>query len=333
MGQVLHGNATTTHATRKAIQEAPKEVSNNSLANRYGIHFETVRKWRERDTVEDRPSGLENPGPKTLTKVEEAVCVLFRKTTKLSLNDCLYSLQDEIPQLKRTNLYRVFRNHRISALPKEENEKHETEAFNDYPIGYFQVDIAQVNTEDEHLYMFVAIDGTSKYAYVELHDKSTCEIAGLFLENLIEKVPFTIHTVLTDNGSQFTDPRNSKVYKEETKSDDLKSTKPIKCNAFDAICIKNNIEHRLTLPHHPWTNEQVERMNRTIKEATLEKCYYQTHDKFKEHLQCFVDTYNYSKRLKALRGLTVFDYINKCWQNEPERFKTDPRHMIPVTYK
>ena len=73
MGQVLHGNATTTHAIRKAIQEAPEEVSNNALANRYGIHFETVKKWRERDTVEDRPSGLEKPCPKTLNKVEGSV--------------------------------------------------------------------------------------------------------------------------------------------------------------------------------------------------------------------------------------------------------------------
>ena len=96
MGQVLH-YTTTTHATRKAIQEAPEQVSNNALANRYGVHFETVKKWREQDTVEDRPSGLEKPGSKTLTKVEEAACVLFRTTTKLSLDDCLYSLQDEIP--------------------------------------------------------------------------------------------------------------------------------------------------------------------------------------------------------------------------------------------
>ena len=43
MGQVLHGNATTTHANRKAIQEAPEEVSNNALAKHYGIHFETEK--------------------------------------------------------------------------------------------------------------------------------------------------------------------------------------------------------------------------------------------------------------------------------------------------
>ena len=40
---------------------------------------------------------------------------------------------------------------------------------------------------------------------------------------------------------------------------------------FDMICDPNKIEHRLTKPNHPWTNGQVERMNRTIKEATVKR--------------------------------------------------------------
>ncbi|MBK5927308.1 hypothetical protein CCR87_08190 [Rhodobaculum claviforme] len=40
---------------------------------------------------------------------------------------------------------------------------------------------------------------------------------------------------------------------------------------FDMICEANGIEHRLTKPNHPWTNGQVERMNRTIKEATVKR--------------------------------------------------------------
>jgi hypothetical protein len=38
---------------------------------------------------------------------------------------------------------------------------------------------------------------------------------------------------------------------------------------FDQIYRANGIEHRLTKPNHPWPNGQVERMNRTIKEATV----------------------------------------------------------------
>ncbi len=38
---------------------------------------------------------------------------------------------------------------------------------------------------------------------------------------------------------------------------------------FDRVCDENGIEHRQTKVKHPWTNGLVERMNRTIKEATV----------------------------------------------------------------
>ena len=36
-------------------------------------------------------------------------------------------------------------------------------------------------------------------------------------------------------------------------------------HAFDHACETNGIEHRTTKPAHPWTNGQVERMNRTLR--------------------------------------------------------------------
>ncbi len=57
--------------------------------------------------------------------------------------------------------------------------------FKRYPIGYFHIDIAEVRTEEGKLYLFVAIDRTSKFAYVELHESATKPIAAEFLRNLI----------------------------------------------------------------------------------------------------------------------------------------------------
>lgn len=98
---------------------------------------------------------------------------------------------------------------------------------------------------------------------------------------------------------------------------------------FDMRCRENGIEHRLTKIRHPWTNGQVERMNRTIKEATV-KCYhYDSHKQLDAHLHDFIDAYNYGRRLKTLKGLTPFEYICKIWTIEPERFTLDPTHQMP----
>ena len=64
--------------------------------------------------------------------------------------------------------------------------------------------IAEVRTAEGKLYLYVAIDRTSKFAYAELHKSQTKMIAAEFLRNLIKAVPYKINKVLTDNGIQFT---------------------------------------------------------------------------------------------------------------------------------
>ena len=73
-------------------------------------------------------------------------------------------------------------------------------------------------------------------------------------------------------------------------------------------------------------------MNRTLKEATVKKYYSESHAQLKEHLQNFVNAYNFAKKLKTLKGLTPYEYIIKCWQNEPERFKLNPKHHTMRLY-
>ncbi len=86
------------------------------------------------------------------------------------------------------------------------------------------------------------------------------------------------------------------------------------------LCAHNGIDHRLTKPNHPWTNGQVERMNRTIKEATVKRYHYDDHAQLRSHLDDFVMAYNFAKRLKTLKGLTPYEHICKAWTKEPERF-------------
>jgi transposase InsO family protein len=84
-----------------------------------------------------------------------------------------------------------------------------------------------------------------------------------------------------------------------------------------------------TGPRHPWTNGQVERMNRTLKDATVRRYYYDTHDQLRGHLGDFLRAYNFARRLKTLRGLTPYESICKIWTTEPQRFRLDPLHQMP----
>jgi len=100
-------------------------------------------------------------------------------------------------------------------------------------------------------------------------------------------------------------------------------------HAFDWACDQTKIEHRLTKPRCLSTNGQVERMNRTIKDATVKRYHYVSHDELHHHLQLFVEAYNYDRRLKTLRGRTPYEFICQTWTKEPERFRLDPSHHMP----
>jgi len=317
MGQILHGSATTTAAIRRAIQRSQESL--RSLTQRFGVNQKTVAKWRKRSSPDDLPTGPSNPRSTVLSIEDEAIVVAFRRHTLLPLDDCLYALQATIPHLTRSSLHRCLQRHGISRLPSVDGDKPDKRTFKTYPIGYFHIDIAEVQTAQGKLDLYVAIDRTSKFAFVQSVRKTGRTSASAFLTALIEAVPYKIHTVLTDNGIQFTfPPRYTNG-----------PTARFMTHMFDMRCHENGIEHRLTKVKHRWTNGQVERMNRTIKEATVKRYHYDSHQQFEAHLADFVSAYNFARRLKILKGFTPYEFICKAWTTEPQRFRINPIHQRP----
>jgi hypothetical protein len=256
---------------------------------------------RRGDSVADLPTGPTQAASTVLSIEEEAIVVAFRQHTLLPLDDCLYALQATIPHLTRSSLHRCLQRHGICRLREVEDGKTVRRKFKNYPIGYFHVDIAEVRTAEGRLYLFVAIDRTSKFAFTALHARATTRVAADFLRALIAAVPYKIHTVLTDNGIHFTDPTGQSWSAAEIKRM-LERKELFRAHSFELACAKNDIDHRLTKPKHPWTNGQVERMNRTIKDATVKRFYYETHEQLRSHLTDFVSAYNFATRLRPSRG-------------------------------
>jgi len=134
-------------------------------------------------------TGLKDCKSVVISSEEEAIIVAFRKHTLFPLDDCLYSLQATIPHLSRSSLHRCLQRHGISRLSEIEGNRPDKKKFKAYPIGYFHIDIAEVQTAEGKLYLYVTIDRTSKFAFVQLVTKTGRTSASAFLMNLIELSP------------------------------------------------------------------------------------------------------------------------------------------------
>jgi transposase InsO family protein len=311
MGQILHKRAKTTHAVRAEIQQSKESIA--ALSRKFGVSQNTISKWKRRQSVEDKKMGSHKLRTVLTEKDEEMICA-FRRKTGLPLDDCYISLKDFIPKLTRSNLHRCLKRHGLSVLPKDKPEKKKGK-FSEYEIGFFHIDICEIRTGEGKCYLFVAIDRTSKYAYAEIYKSPTTSNSVTFLRNLINHIPHKIHRILTDNGAQFT----YNMLDERSKPKE-------KIHAFDKVCADHSIIHKTTKFRHPWTNGQVERMNRTIKEATVKKYHYDSESQFKQHLYDFLNVYNFAKKLKSLKFKSPWDFIVDYYKKNATIFTNNPHN-------
>jgi transposase-like protein len=263
--------------------------------------------------------GPTRPRSTTLTEVEEAVVVEFRRRTLLPLDDVLGALRATIPLLTRSALHRCLVRHGISRLPKGEEEATKHGRFAETAIGFVHVDACELRLTEGKRHLFLAIDRVTKFTYVEFHERSNMATGAAFLRSALAAFPYKLRVVLTDNGIAFADaPRNRGGW-----------TARFRGHSFDRVCREHGIEHRLTKPYHPWTNGQAERMHRTVKDATIKAFHYPGLDALEAHVLAFVRAHNFAKHLKALRWRTPFQTICDAWAKDSSPFTINPHHLIP----
>jgi IS30 family transposase len=198
----------------------------------------------------------------------------------------------------RSAIHRSLQRHGISRRPKP--AKPVSGRFEDAPVGFIHIDLKHLPAlEKRKSYAFVAIDRATRYAYIEIHPRRDAATAAAFLKRFQAHFPAKVHTILTDNGSEFTD-------RFAVDMPGKPQDKPSGNHPFDRVCTEAGIEHRLTRPFRPQTNGVVERFNRRIAEAIgRERKRGIAHRKFASHadrdafLNRFVHDYNHT-RLKCL---------------------------------
>lgn len=318
----LHKNATTTPATRAAIRKATG--TEKELAERFGVGRDTVRKWRHRDSTADAshtPHRLQT----TLNAWQEEVVIYLRQQLLLPLDDLLAVVREFIePKMSRSALARLLARRGHSRLPKPEAEPRVVKRFKPYEPGYVHIDVKylpQMADESQRRYVFVAIDRATRWVFISIKTQRTAAAARSFLNALAKAIPFKIRTILTDNGTEFTD----RLFGGRARG-------PSGEHEFDKLCAAMGIEHRLTKPRTPQTNGMVERFNGRI-EQVISSHHFTSGEGLETTLHRFVWLYNEHLPQKALAHIAPIDALRHWQQSHPHLFSRQVRnHPGPDTY-
>ena len=315
MSQV-HAQARTTPRTRAEIKASSAPLV--ELAERYNISRATAAKWKSRETPQDlshRPHKLST----TLTPAQEAIAVELRCMTLLPLDDLVAVVREFInPDVSRSGLDRCLRRHGVANLRELQAQARadagETEVpiktFKDYVPGFLHMDIKylpQMPDEAARRYLFVAIDRATRWVFMHIYADQSESSSVNFLERLHAAAPMKITTLLTDNGSQFTDRFTSK------------KRQPTGLHKFDVRCKALGTEHRLCPPRHPQTNGMVERFNGRISEV-VKQTRFASAAELEATLDAYVKTYNNQIPQRALNHLSPVQALKKWHTERPDLF-------------
>ena len=176
-----------------------------------------------------------------------------------------------------------------------------------YPGQRIQIDVKFVpsacivgNAEGEKFYQYTAIDEYSRFRYLEAFEEHSTYSSAVFLQHLVNKFPFKIECVQTDNGQEF------------TKS--LGNTKKPTPTLFEEKLAEYGIKHKLIRPFTPRHNGKVERSHRKDNEYFYATHKFYSFDDFAKQLK--VHNYNYNKfPMRPLKWKAPADYINAFLNN------------------
>jgi len=287
----IHPNARTTPAVRAEIARSTEP--SGTLARRFGVSSETIRKWRKRgpeDCLDHsaRPHKL----PWKASDEERAVVCAVRRATNFPLDDLTFVVTHFLPHLNRDSIWRILRAEGLSRRrpPASARPVRGKGTFRDYDLGFVHIDIKHLpklqtaGGERRKRYLYVAIDRRSRSVHLAVKDDETERSAITFPREAAKAFPFRLTHVLTDNGSCFTP-------------------------AFARVCAELGAEYRHTRPYSPQTNGMVERFNGRVGSEVLGITIW-SHAQLEQLLRGFNAAYN-ARRQRVLDGKTPDEVVKE----------------------
>lgn len=308
----FHSNASTNKKQRSRIRTSKSTY--RELAQQFEISTATVHRWAHRDEPEDRSCARKNRGY-ILDEHEQAFLVGLRKQD-LTLDQVMDQAKCVLPKASRATVHRTLRRHGLGKLAsKQQQETGQSDVFKAYDPGFLHIDCFYLpKLEGTKRYCFVAIDRATRVAYLAVYEHKDAASATHFLEKCQSHFPFRLHTILTDNGREFTLSGFKNRY----------GTKVTTTHSFEGLCQSLGIEQRTTKPYTPKTNGLVERMNGLTKENTTKRHRYETTDQMMRDLAEWLIRYNFFRPHGRLGRKTPYEATVEWYGKRPDLFNQEP---------
>lgn len=185
-----------------------------------------------------------------------------------------------------SGLYRVLRRtgQGVEKLP---NPKYIPKPYEQmqYPGQRVQIDVKFVpaaclvgDAKEQKFYQYTFIDEYSRFRYLEAFQENSTYSSTQFLLHVVERFPFAIECVQTDNGFEFTNRLNSNGAKKPT--------------LFEHTLSQLGIRHKLIRPFTPRHNGKVERSHRKDNEEFYASHKFYSFEDFQKQLAVRQRQYN-----------------------------------------
>ena len=250
---------------KQAVVEYSFRNGVTKAAIRYKTSRQNIYRWRKKydGTVRSLADRSHRPHshPKQHT---EAEIKLIKDMRRRNPNSGLVVFWVKLCQRGYTRsisgLYRVLR--RIDGKPvKLPNPKKESKPYEPmtYPGQRGQIDVKYVpevcivgQEPGTKWYQYTFIDEYSRFRILKAYEEHSTYSSAQFIKYVVEKFPYAIECIQTDNGTEFTNR--------------LANTKKPKSTLFEETLAQLHIRHKLIKPYTPKHNGKVERSHRKDNE-------------------------------------------------------------------
>jgi transposase InsO family protein len=216
------------------------------------------------ESLEPKSTRPKTSPKETPIRIKEEIIAL-RKKTSLCAKKLYWELKERGVPINERTIGKIIKREKLTRTYRKKKIKYKYLKALLKPGELVEIDVKYVpgRVAGRRYFQYTAIDCASRWRYLAVYDNETKYHSILFLKEVINRFPYHLEAIKTDNGAIFTNYYNG-LYK---RSDNTVKT----LHALDAFCAENDIIHYLIDPGKPAQNGKVERSHRSDQERFYDR--------------------------------------------------------------